>query len=126
MIMVLKLHQQYLKEVLGKIEAEKILAPLLYITDDPETIPFDALSEEYIIKPNHSSGRIILAETIETNKKYTVKDASRFKIFLDDVLAKREIIKTCKKWLSIPYAFHKLLFSPVLSKYIKEGEIFHI
>ena len=52
----------YLKDILGKEEAGRILVPLLYVIDKPETIPFDKLPQEYIIKPNHASGRHIIIE----------------------------------------------------------------
>ena len=49
--------RDFVREKLGKMEADKFLIPLVFATDKPETIPFDSLPEEYIIKPNHSSGR---------------------------------------------------------------------
>jgi len=74
----------YLREVLGKDEAEKILIPLLFVTDRPETIPFDKLPEEYIIKPNHGSGwNIIVKKNTSINKK--------------------DIIRKCNYWLNTPY-----------------------
>jgi len=60
--------RQYLKNVLGEREAEKILIPLLYVTDKPETIPFNSLPEEYVIKANHASGWYILAESTGEQK----------------------------------------------------------
>jgi hypothetical protein len=40
----------------------QILADLLYVTNDPATIPFDRLPERYVVKANHGSGwtRIVL------------------------------------------------------------------
>jgi hypothetical protein len=72
--------RKYVIETLGKKEAENILIPLLYVTDKPETIPFENFPDEYVIKPNHSSGKIILKERYnELNPK--------------------EVIETCEKWL---------------------------
>jgi hypothetical protein len=79
--------RQYLKEVLGK-EAEKILIPLLYVTSDPDSIPFDELPAEYIIKANHASGwNIIVDKNTPANKK--------------------EIINKCKDYLNKPYGLFK-------------------
>jgi len=72
--------RNYIKEVLGKEEAEKILVPLLYVTDNPETIPFDTLPESYIIKANHGCGWNIIVNN-NTN------------------IDRKKIISTCKKWL---------------------------
>jgi hypothetical protein len=57
---------------------------LLYVTDKPETIPFDYLPEEYIIKANHGSGMHKIVEK--------TKPADR-----------KQIISQCRKWLSEPY-----------------------
>ncbi|MFA5393787.1 MAG: ATP-grasp fold amidoligase family protein [Candidatus Ratteibacteria bacterium] len=80
--------RQYLKDILGEKEAEKILIPLLYVTDRPESIPFDNFTEDYIIKANHGSGMNII---VEKNKP-----ADR-----------KQIIAQCKKWLSEPFGLKK-------------------
>jgi len=76
--------RDYLRKVLGKNEADKILIPLFYVTDRPETIPFDKLPEEYVIKANHGSGWNIFVE----------KQSS---------INRKEIIRKCKNWLSMRY-----------------------
>jgi len=78
----------YIKEVLGEEQAQEIFIPLLYVTDKPETIPFERLSPPYILKPNHASGRNIMVE----NGNYK----------------QEEIIKTCKRWLQTPYGLESL------------------
>jgi len=80
--------RSYLKEVLGEEEAEEILNPLLYVTDKPETIPFEKLPSAFIVKPNHASGRKIIVENGHYNKK--------------------EMIKTCQRWLKISHGLEKL------------------
>lgn len=79
--------RSYIKEVLGEKTANKILIPLLYVTDKPETIPFQKIPPPFIIKPNHASGRVIIVK--------------------DDYFNKKEIIGTCWKWLKIPYGLDK-------------------
>jgi hypothetical protein len=80
--------REYVKEQLGKERASEILIPLLYVTDNPETIPFDTLPDEYIIKANHGSGTNII-----------IKEG-------DDV-DRQQVISTCKQWLAQPYGLFK-------------------
>lgn len=75
--------REYVQSILGD-EADDILIPLLYVTDDPETIPFDGLPEEYIIKANHGSRTNIIVQK-------------------DQDVNKRDIITQCKKWLNLTY-----------------------
>ena len=49
----------YIKKILGEEKANEILIPLLYVTDQPETIPFVKLPLSFIVKPNHASGFVI-------------------------------------------------------------------
>lgn|SRR5690606_38690256 len=75
------------KELLGEGEANNILIPLLYVTNDPETIPFENFDCEYIIKANHGSGTNIIVS--------------------DRNIDRGEIIKECKKWLRMKYGIFK-------------------
>jgi hypothetical protein len=114
--------RKYLREVLGQDEADNIMVPLLYVTDRPETIPFDTLEGEYIIKPNHASGFIILAENIEGQKRYTVMERSIKTLYYDSVQTRKEIIATCKRWLTIPYGYnlHEWAYQKIKRKIIIE------
>ena len=76
--------RSYIKETLGENQAGKLLIPLLYVTDKPETIPFEKLPSAFIVKPNHASGR------------YIIIDNGRFN--------KEKIINACRRWLKTPYA----------------------
>jgi hypothetical protein len=101
--------RQYVGRILGRDETEKVLIPLLYMTEDPETIPFDALTGEFIIKPNNASQKFIVAENIDGSKKYTVKDGSKIKMTFHDSKESREkIVTICKKWLSLSYGYYTL------------------
>lgn len=77
----------YLERELGKEEAEKIFVPLLYVSNNPEKIPFDSLPESYIIKANHGCGWNIIVNGGEIDRN--------------------EIILTCKKWLGQCYGLLK-------------------
>ena len=80
--------RSYLRKVLGEEKAEEILIPLLYVTDKPETIPFERLPSAFMVKPNHASGSNIIVENGNFDKK--------------------KIIKTCRRWLKTPYGLEKL------------------
>ncbi len=101
--------RDYFKEMLGKEKAKEILIPLLYVTDKPETIPFEKLPSNFIIKANHGSGTNIVVRNGNYNKE--------------------EIIKTCKRWLKTPYgleknewAYQKIKRKIVIEKLLKDEE----
>ena len=94
--------RSYLKEVLGEEKAKEISIPLLYVTDQPETIPFERLPSDFIVKPTHASGLNIIVENGNFDKK--------------------KIIKTCRRWLKTPYGLEKLewAYQPIKRKIMIE------
>jgi len=94
--------RSYLKEVLGEEKAKEILIPLLYVTDQPETIPFEKLPPDFIVKANHGSGWNIIVRNGKFNKE--------------------EIIKTCRRWLKTPYGLQWLewAYQPIKRKIVIE------
>ncbi|MDD3726641.1 MAG: GNAT family N-acetyltransferase [Candidatus Ratteibacteria bacterium] len=101
----------YIKEVLGEENARRILVPILYVTDRPETIPFDKLPEEYIIKPNHASGWHII---VEKDRIYIPKKGIEIK--------KGDIVYQCRKWLRKSYGVKKYewAYQPIKRRIIIE------
>ena len=79
--------RSYVKKKLGK-KAKKILIPLIYVTKKPNSIPFNLLPDNFIIKANHSSGRNIIIKNGKFNRK--------------------EIEKKCKNWLKENYGLKKM------------------
>jgi len=61
-----------------------ILNEVYFVTDAPETIPFDDLPDRFVTKANHGSGWNIIA-----------KDKSK--------LDRQEVIRQCREWLSLKY-----------------------
>ncbi|WP_340102854.1 ATP-grasp fold amidoligase family protein [Rhodohalobacter sp. 8-1] len=51
------------RQRLGDQESDKILLPMLHISDDPNDIPFKNLPDTYIIKPNHMNGKRVIVDT---------------------------------------------------------------
>ena len=81
--------RDYIRERLGEEQAKELLIPLLFHCSDPETIPFDDLPAQFVIKPSHASAKIII-----------VRDKTEINW--------GEILAECKNWLSKPYGFYDL------------------
>lgn len=94
--------RSYFQEILGKEIAKQITIPLLYVTEKPDTIPFNTLAIPYIIKPNHAS------------RLYFIVKDNRYD---QDV-----IIKTCKRWLKIPFGLWNMewAYQPIARKIVIE------
>lgn len=114
--------RQYLKDFLGKSKAQKIIIPLLYVTDRPQDIPFNDFTGEYIIKANHACKWYILVEIIENQKKYTIVRGNKKVILSESRDTIKEIVDICKNWLSLPYGFkqHEWAYQKVKRKIIIE------
>lgn len=101
--------REYIKEKLGKEKAEEISVPHLYVTDRPETITFDELPDNFIIKTNHSSGWNILVKNGDFKK--------------DD------LVLECQRWLRSPYglsknewAYQKIKRRVIIEKLLQDEE----
>lgn len=81
--------REYVKRILGK-EAEDILIPLLFSTVNPETIPFDKLSGEYIIKSNHNSGPHFIVQKGEIPNKKMIVEGLKKQLKYDYGILKHE------------------------------------
>lgn len=79
--------RSYVKKILGHEVAEKILIPLLYVTDDPNTIHFNDLPDKFVVKPNHGSRMHIM---VNGNKNRLIDT----------------IIENCREWISINYGLY--------------------
>ncbi|MGE0449670.1 MAG: ATP-grasp fold amidoligase family protein [Vicinamibacterales bacterium] len=75
--------RDYVQDRLGHEAARRILVPLLYATTDPESIPFETLPSDYVIKANHSSGRNVIVR--------------------DGVVNRAAVVSDCKRWLRAPF-----------------------
>lgn len=73
--------RKYVEERVGN----DILPEVYHVTEDPETIPFEELPDEYVIKPNHLSG----------GANYIVDGSS--------TLDTESIVETCNEWLKKTY-----------------------
>lgn len=81
--------RDYVKRVLGEEEGGSILVPLLYSTEEPDTVPFESLKGSYIIKASHSSGRNII-----------VREGEK--------VDRAGVVSQCKKWLQETFGVRKM------------------
>lgn len=95
--------RSYVTDVLGDQEAEKILIPLYYVTDTPESIPFGTLPDDFVVKPNHGSQMHLI---VKGKNKITAE----------------QIIKKCREWLKIDYGLygHEWAYRNIPKKIIVE------
>ena len=79
-------------------------AAVFHVTDNPATIPFDSLPDNYFIKANHGCGWNILCKErefyIHSTKVNLAKiaDSQKYKI------SRQEVLKYCQSWLNTTYS----------------------
>lgn len=76
--------RRYVEEKVG----DEILSEVYHVTDDPNTIPFEELPEEFVIKTNHGCGWMTFVEN---------KDDADYD----------KITEECSEWLSKTYGERK-------------------
>ena len=76
--------RDFVAEKIGK----EYLIPLIYASDDPNTIPFENLPSQYIIKTNHTSGYNMIC-----------KDGKIYFFDLVDEFNEQKVKKILKNWL---------------------------
>jgi hypothetical protein len=77
----------YVEKILGFDEASKILIPLYSVTEDAESIPFDELPENFVVKPNHGCKMHLFVRG-------------------DKLEQKEKIICSATKWLKMRYGLY--------------------
>ena len=100
--------RNYVKQVLGEEKSNEILLPLYFVTERPEQIPFNSLPENYIIKANNASGRLIIAEKTDLGTRFRLYNGKDNSILYDSDKTRKVIIRLCRKWLSMTCGFSSL------------------
>jgi len=99
--------RDYVTSVLGDEAGERLLIPVLHVTDRPERIPFDDLPDSFVIKSNHGSGN-----------NWLVHDKS--------TLDRAAVVRECRRWMAMAYGWRahewayrgterKILIEPMLT-----------
>lgn len=95
-------------------------AELLYVTDKPETIPFDSLPENYFVKANHGCDWNILCKA---GKLYLYKDGSVFighDTLTPHTITRQECINKCRSWLRSIYSRNEWAYKRIPPRIIVE------
>ncbi len=80
--------RKFIEDSLGIAEAHQILIPLLYVGDNANNIPWEALPGKFVVKPNHGCRMHIIVNGDKNSKK-------------------EEIIRSANKWMQIRHGlFH--------------------
>lgn len=69
--------RDYVQKKLGISLADEILIPMIFCEDSAKKIPFEAISGEFFMKPNHASGLSLLVGP-ETDRKILKSICSRW------------------------------------------------
>ena len=101
-------------------------ARLFYVTDQPETIPFNKLPSSYFIKANHASGWNILCYNskhflFDNGENIVNSDGTLNKHTSDEYsLSKEECVYLCKRWLGQKYKKREWAYQYITPKIIIE------
>ncbi len=102
-------------------------APLLYVTETPELIPFDSLPANYMIKANHGCGwNIICLESdlyIFSNGRHFVDNYGRLvktKSTERHKISRDETVKICKSWLQQTHITKEWAYQEIHPKIVIE------
>jgi hypothetical protein len=96
------------------------VAELFYITDRPETIPFDTLPQNYFIKANHGCNWNILCNKGEL---YLLVDGSGLSNNKEKVkykISRQECVKYCNLWLRKIYSKSEWAYQHIPPKIVVE------
>jgi len=78
--------RKYVEEKVGA----NVLIPLLWVGEDPKSIPYDKLPKKFVIKVNHNSGGVIIVRDKDTLNKKWVEKELRYQLRIDYYLYSRE------------------------------------
>lgn len=107
------------KEIVGS--SGLLVAQLLFVTDDPTTIPFDSLPGDFFLKANHGCGWNVIQRDGRLFRfgdgRYLLDKAGKFlppDEVLPFVISRSECIRQCQKWLRTKYSrkepsYHRIL-----------------
>lgn len=98
-------------------------AEVYHVTDNPYTIDFDSLPEEYFIKANHGCGWNLFGKDGEIyNFKYG-KDVNNDLNYANCRITREECIRLCKKWLKRRYSHREWAYRNIEPKIMIEESL---
>jgi len=105
--------RDFVRERLGP-EADAILIPQIYVTDDPDTIPFETFDGDYVIKANHGAAMTVFHRAGEPLDQDLVR--ARLKLWL---------AQDYSVWLN-EWAYFDIPRRVVVERLIQDSEIYCI
>ena len=113
-------HNPIFVELLDKYKVKEHAAKLgiktaetLYVTDKPETIPFDALPKTYFLKANHGCRWNILCENDRFYLYGDGKNLSDQTRMTKYELTRKEVIRHCQTWLGTRYSLRQWAYQHI-------------
>ncbi|MBI5944543.1 MAG: hypothetical protein HY864_09255 [Chloroflexi bacterium] len=95
-------------------------AELFYVTEDPDTIPFDALPKDYFLKANHGCKWNILCRNGELFYYSDGEDLIGRKNFSMRKITREECIRYCRQWLKTTYSRSQWAYQHIPPKIVIE------
>jgi len=95
-------------------------AELLFVTEDPATIPFDSLPQDYFLKANHGCKWNILCRDGQLYFYSDGEDLIGRKNFSMRKLPREECIHYCRQWLKSVYSKSQWAYQHISPKIIIE------
>lgn len=86
-------------DYIKKLNLEHILKTRFYATDNPKDIPFDNLPDRFVIKPNQSSGDVIIVNEKYPSGEYSIIDGLK----TSELINKKDLIQKCYCFLERPH-----------------------
>ncbi|MFN8413452.1 MAG: ATP-grasp fold amidoligase family protein [Anaerolineales bacterium] len=91
-----------------------------YVTEDPETIPFDKLPDSYFIKANHGCKWNIYCKNGEFYYYSDGEDLIGRKNFSKHKITREQVIEYCKVWLKTVYSHSEWAYTKIVPKIMVE------
>lgn len=79
-------------------------AETFYVTNDPETIPFDTLPDNYFIKANHGYGWNILCKEREFYFYRPDVNSAKRENIIKYKLTRQEVLEHCRIWINTKHS----------------------
>lgn len=95
-------------------------AELLFVTENPETIPFDALPDNCFIKANHGCKWNILCKDRVFYYFSDGEDLIGRKNFSQHILSREQVIAYCREWLGTRYSKREWAYQKIEPKIMVE------
>jgi hypothetical protein len=94
-----------------------------FVTDKPETIPFDTLPDNYFIKANHGCKWNIYCKNRELYHYSDGEDIIGRKNFIKNKITREQAIEYCKTWLNTVYSKREWAYQEIVPMILVEEVI---